>query len=550
MGEVLNLNIFLVACQKIAVQAGIKWRHSFLNWDLPSNIKADFQLSLALPLAHKNKKSPLAVAQELINLTGCSEWQPTITPAGYINFRLPLTYYQQFLTQTYQTDGDNLRGKPKNIRVNLEYVSTNPTGYLHLAHFRVAIIGNTLANVYQFLGYKITREYYINDRGGQINALINSIYYFYHQQQGVSLPEPTKIEYSGSASQAVAQQLIKKWGTNYLNKALNKAEIEIWRKEILDLILTKIKQDLAYCGIHFEVWFSETSLYQKNQHLQLLDHLRAKNLTYQKEGATFFRSSLAGDDKDRAIIKGDGDYTYFFSDLLYYQDKLKRSDQMIYLWGADHLSAAGRLKGACQLLGYPVEKLQIILVQMVSLLAPTGQLEKFSKRAGNTIELTEAFQYLGLDQLKFFLGEKEVNQPLLINPQLLKEKQEKTRLYYIQYAHARCHQIFQKAELMNLSHISNQINLLDETERKIFNLLIRFSFMLEKIVEENKPHHLVYYLYELAQVWQSYYQKKTVPILDPHKPELTSQKLLLVKNIQIILQLGLNLMGIKAPSAM
>jgi arginyl-tRNA synthetase len=208
------------------------------------------------------------------------------------------------------------------------------------------------------------------------------------------------------------------------------------------------------------------------------------------------------------------------------------------------------LKGACQLLGYPVEKLQIVLVQMVNLLAPTGQLEKFSKRAGNTIELTEALQYLGMDQLKFFLGEKEVNQLLLINLQLLKESQEKSRLYYIQYAHARCHQIFQKAEAMNLNYISNQIDLLGEVERKIFNLLIRFSFVLEKIVEENRPHHLVHYLYELAQKWQSYYQKKTVPILDSGKPNLTSQKLLLVKNIQIILQLGLDLMGIKAPNVM
>ncbi|KLL02071.1 MAG: arginyl-tRNA synthetase [Mycoplasmataceae bacterium RC_NB112A] len=545
-----SLSSFLLVCQKLAEQNDIKWRNSFLNWNLPHNKGVDFILTLTLPLAHKSKKEPSLVAQELINLLGCSEWNPIINPAGYINFRLPLTYYQQFLTKTYQTDGDNLRGKPKKIRVNLEYVSANPTGYLHLAHFRGAIIGNVLANIYQFLGYKVTREYYINDRGGQITSLINSIYYFYHQRQGTFSSEATKIEYGGPASQAVAHQLIKKWGSKYLNKTLTKEEIEIWKKEILVSILTKIKQDLAHCGIHFDVWFSETSLYQKNQHLQLLEHLRAKKLIYQKEGATFFRSSLAGDDKDRVIIKGDGDYTYFFSDLLYYQDKLKRSDQMIYLWGADHLSAAVRLKGACQLLGYPVEKMQIILIQMVSLITPTGQLEKFSKRAGNTIELTEALQYLGLDQLKFFLGEKEFNQTLLINPQLLKKNQEKTHLYYIQYAHARCHQIFQKAESIKLNQISDQIDLLGEAERKIFNLLIRFSLILEKITEENKPHHLVHYLYELAKVWQGYYQKKNAPILDPTNPKLASQKLLLVKNIQIVLKLGLNLMGIEAPKKM
>jgi arginyl-tRNA synthetase len=236
--------------------------------------------------------------------------------------------------------------------------------------------------------------------------------------------------------------------------------------------------------------------------------------------------------------------------LLYLQNKLSRTNKAIYVLGADHSGFVARLKSANELLGYSSARLQIILVQMVDLLTSTGQAQKFSKRAGNTIELNEALQHLGLNQLKFFLGEKEVNQPLSINPQLLKENQEKTRLYYIQYAHARCHQIFQKAEVLGLNQISNQINLLDQNERKIFNCLIRFSFVLEKIIEENKPHHLVHYLYELAQIWQSYYQKKTVPILDPHETQLTYQKLLLVKNIQIILQTGLNLMGIEAPKRM
>lgn len=550
MGEHLNFDDFLVICQKIAKQNGIEWRSSFLRWDLPPEAVADFTLTLPLPLAYKTKKKPLQTAQELINSIGYSDWQPTITPQGYLNFRLPLAYYQQFLIEVYQQAGQNLQGEKKNLRVNIEYVSSNPTGYLHLAHFRHAIVGNTLANIYQFRGYSVIREFYLNDRGGQITSLINSIYYFYHQLQGVSLPELTQVEYKGPASQAVAQKLIEKWGTQYINKKLEREDFKIWKKEILDLILTKIKQDLAHCGIHFDIWFSETSLYEKNKHLELLKNLEEKKLIYQKEGAVFFRSSLAGNDKDWVIIKQNGDYTYFFSDILYHQDKLNRSEQVINIWGADHHSSVARLKAACQLLGYPVEKLQIILVQMVNLLAPSGELEKFSKRTGNTIELTEASQYLGLDQLKFFLGEKEVNQPLSINPQLLKENQKKTRLYYIQYAHARCHQIFQKAGQMSLNQVSNQIDLLGENERKIFNWLIRFPLVLEKIIEENKPHHLVHYLHDLAQSWQSYYQKKTTPILDQSKPELTSQKLLLVKSIQIILQLGLNLMGIEAPKKM
>nr|CAG8484620.1 10667_t:CDS:2 [Entrophospora candida] len=312
---------------------------------------------------------------------------------------------------------------------------------LVITHFRHAFVGNTLANVYQFCGYKVVREYYINDRGGQITAL----------------------------------------------------------------------RDLEKCGVKFDIWFSESSLYEKNKHQKILTELGEKELIYspKEEKAIFFRSSLAGDDKDRVIIKQDGDYTYFFSDILYLLDKLQRADKLIY----------------------------------------EGQMERFSKRTGNTIELAEALEYMDMDQLKFFLLEKEPNQPLAINVELLKKDKEKTQLYYIQYAHARCHQIFKKAQERGIKKIGSSIDLLKQKkEREIFKLLVRFSFVLEKVIEENKPHHLIHYLYELAQLWQIYYQNST--ILEQENKELTSQKLLLVKNIQIILKLGLKLMGIEAPERM
>ncbi|CAJ0918277.1 21723_t:CDS:10 [Entrophospora sp. SA101] len=361
--------------------------------DLPNDIAADLALNLALPISHQTKR--------------------------YINIRLPNTYYQGFCQNTYQSQGNNLRPEKKNIHINLEYVSANPTGYLHLAHFRHGFTGNALANVYQFLGYQVTREYYINDRGGQITSLINSIYHFYHHLQGVPLSEIVKVEYAGKSSQEIAQKLVE-------------------------------------------------NLYEKNKHRELLKELKEKDLIYTQEKAIFFRSSL----------------------------------------GADHHGSIARLKSAWQLLGYKTENLQIILVQIVNLLTKEGEKERFSKRAGNTIELAEALEYMDMNQLKFFLLEKEPNQPLTINTEILKEKQEKTGLYYIQYAHARCQQLGKKSQVKGLDKISLQINLLGEKERKIFNLLIQED-----------------------------------------KPELTSQKLLLVKNIQIILRLGLNLLGIEAPES-
>ncbi|CAG8507114.1 7576_t:CDS:2 [Ambispora gerdemannii] len=473
----------------------------------------------------QTKKKPPEVAQEIIKITNCSNLDYNITEQGYINFRFPATYYQQFLTKTLAKEGQNLRSKRKSIRINIEYVSANPTGYLHLAHFRHAVIGNALANVYQFCGYKITREYYINDRGGQITSLINSVYFYYHQLQNISLANSAKIEYAGQASQEVAQKLIEKWGNKYICQELNEEEI------------------------NFDIWFSETSLYEKGKHEKLLTELKAKNLIYSQAGATFFRTSLGGDDKDRVIIKQDSDYTYFFSDILYHLDKLKRADKLINIWGADHHGFIARLKSACQLLSYKPEDIQIILVQIVNLLTKEGRTARFSKRAGNTIELAAALKYVDMDQLKFFLCEKEPSQPISINIKVLKENQEKTCLYYIQYAHARCHQIFHKAQEKNTAHISSNINLLSGAKgRKILNLLIRFSLVLENIIEENKPHPLIHYLYDLAHAWQVYYQNNT--ILEPANPELTAQKLLLVKNIQIILKLGLGLMGIAAPNRM
>ncbi|WNE40175.1 MAG: Arginine--tRNA ligase [Mycoplasmataceae bacterium] len=550
MNGELNLVNLLSVWKKIANQHGFSWKNSFLKWDLPTDVWADFALTLALPISHKIKKNPNEIVQRILEETNCSELEYSITKQGYINFQLPNSYYQKIFNETLLKNGQNLRGEKKNLHLNLEYVSANPTGYLHLAHFRHAVIGNTLANVYQFCGYPLTREYYVNDRGVQVISLIKSVYHFYHKLQNKPLLNSEKIEYSGQATQKIAQELIKKWGDNYVNKELNEEELKLWRKEILELILAKIQQDLAKCGIEYDVWFSETSLHENEKDEEILNFLEEKNLTYFEEEAKLFKSSLVGDEKDRAIIKKDGEYTYFFSDIIYHQNKLKRANKIINIWGADHHGYVNRIKAACQLLSDKKEEdVQIILVQVVNLLTEEGKTAKFSKRAGNTIELEEALTHVDIDQLKFFLLEKEPNQPLSINTKSLKENKEKTQLYYIQYAHARCHQIFQKAQEKGMNKIDSNIDLLEKNnERKIFKLLIRFPFVLENIIEENKPHHLVHYLHDLAQAWQAYYQNEI--ILEEKNPKLTAQKLLLVKNIQIILKLGLDLMGISAPNIM
>jgi arginyl-tRNA synthetase len=206
----LDLNSLLSAWKKLAKHYNIAWKDSFLQWELPSNIPADFALTLALPISHKTKINPQEVAQEIIKITACSVLEYTITAQGYVNFRFPTSYYQNFFTETLAQEGQNLQGKKKIFRLNIEYLSTNPTGYLHLAHFRHAFFGNTLANVYRFCGYEVSKEYYINDRGGQIASLTNSVYHFYHRLQNIDLPNAGKIEYAGKSSQETAQDLITK----------------------------------------------------------------------------------------------------------------------------------------------------------------------------------------------------------------------------------------------------------------------------------------------------------------------------------------------------
>jgi len=533
---------FLVPCQ-------IKWNDSFLQWDVPANISADFAFSLALPIAHKTKRSAKEIAQEFIKLIDQKYqliWE--ITEQGYINFRLTNEHYRNFLFHLVLSQGKNLQPTTKNIWINFEYISANPTGYLHLGNLRTGIIADVLANIYDFAGYQTVREYYINDRGKQIVDLVDSVYYYYQSLQGATDDNLEKIiAYPGIASQETAQKLIAKWKVKYLNKKLTENDFFLWKETILKIIITRIKQDLEKCGIFFANWFSEVSLYQNNKHLQLIDKLKNKDLVYEKEGAFFFRTTLTGDEKDRVIIKQDGNYTYFFSDILYHLNKLGRADYLLEFWGADHHGYVERVKGACQLLGYNREKIQVILTQMVSLLAKDGSTQKFSKRAGNAISINEALEWLKKDQLRFCLLEKEPNIHLTISKENLLQK-ENTRLYYLQYAHARCHQIFKKAKEKGIK-ISYQIDLLEsESERKIYIFLVRFSHVLEKIIEENKPHYLIHYLDELAQLWQKYYQNNI--ILNEENKELSQQRLFLTKNVQIILKLGLNLMGIEAPKIM
>jgi len=539
----MNIEL-LEKCQQIIKKYNIDWEDSFLQWNLPSHIKSDLALNFSLAISYKTKCNVQEISKEIIEYINEPNWIFEITKLGHINIILPNDYYKEFLINNYLNEGNNLKAPKKNKLINIEFVSANPTGYLHLAHFRQAFFGAALANILEFQGYNIIREYYINDNGQQINSLINSVFYFYQKEQG-RIKEEILIEYPGRASQEVAKFLLKKWNNKNFEQ-LSNTDLEIWKKEILNFILDKIKIELKSCKVEFDIWSKESD-YIKNEPLkELLLELQNKNLIYKEENSTFFKSSLLGDDKDRVIIKQNGEYTYFLPDIVYHKNKFQRSDRLINIWGADHHGYIKRLSLACKTLGY--SDLQIILIQTLKLLISEGKKSKFSKRLGNVIELQDALKYIDQEQLKFFCLEKDANQPIDINVKLLKTHQEKTSLYYLQYAHARCWQILIKAKEKKIDNISLEINLLNQQEKPILNLLIRFPSILKIIEKNNKPHILLHYLLDLSKKWQSYYQNNI--ILNLNNLKLTSQKLLIVKNIQIILNLGFKLLGLNAPKNM
>lgn len=541
--------------KKILEEEGVEWKPSLVKWDIPFSVEGDLSLNIS-PLINKKSDqgttAPEVAKGVMEKLLKKFPDHSFFEQKGYINVVFPFSYYHRFLDETFRSSGKNLEGKAKRESVIIEHTSANPTGPLHWAHFRLGVFGDVLANLYQFQGYQTIREYFINDKGNQITELAESLNYYYNQLFGVSLKEETEIKYPGLNTQLGAKFLKKKWGDKYVGKTLQdleKEEVELWKREGKDFFLRWIKRDLKFCGIEINSWASEKKLYDNPEKLSnFLNFLAKKGLTYEGDGgALFFKSTLEGDDKDRVLIKGNGEHTYFLGDLLYHDDKFSRSRRLINFWGPEHQGYSRRVLAAFQSIGWK-GILEIVIVQISNLLLPDKTKAKFSKRKGNVIGISD-LKGVDQDQLRFFCLEKSPNQQLDINIQVLEESQEKTKLYYIKYAHARCHQLWEKAREKKIdTPVVVKTDLLGRKEKGVLNNLVRFSSVVEESVNSNQCHPLVYYLWDLAKSWQTYYQKNR--IVDSTNVPLTEQRLLLTKVVQIIFGKGLGLLGIKAPLKM
>ncbi|WP_338980003.1 arginine--tRNA ligase [Spiroplasma endosymbiont of Lasioglossum malachurum] len=511
-----------------------------------NNDLGDYSTSIAMILAKKYKQKPLDITEIIVK--NIHQKHPLIkkidyiTP-GFINININVEVFSLLLMKIINEKSLYGQSNKKNITYNIEFISANPTGLLHLGHARNAAIGASLANILEHRGYNIVREYYINDAGNQINVLANSIFINYQNLCGNAVELP-KESYRGSEILAAAQSFLKLNGNKFANKPFDETSSLIFKEFGINYILSEIKKDLKKFKVKINIWFSESFLYKENIISNLIKQFEMQGNTYQLDGAIFLKTTLFEDDKDRVIVKKDKTYTYMLPDLAYHHIKFQRSDMLINIWGADHYGYIPRIKAGLYMLNNDATKLDILCMQMVKVI-DNGKEQKMSKRAGTSITLRHMIDLIGKDALRYFLVSRSVESHLDIDLALAKQQSNENPVYYAQYVHARINQIIENYPKFE---IANSINLLTEQkEKELLITLDEYIIILQKIEKQHQPHLLTNYIQKLAKLFHSYYNKYKVISEDQ---QLTIQRLTLVLAIKQIMANALNLIGVDAPKKM
>lgn len=514
----------------------------------PAN--GDYSSNIAMVLTKLARKNPREIANQIVgnlDTTKANVKKVDIAGPGFINFYLD----QQYLTDIIKsalTKGEAF-GKSeerKNESIIVEYVSANPTGDLHIGHARNAAVGDTLSNVLNAAGYDVTREYYINDAGKQIENLAHSIEARYNQALGqdTELPEDG---YYGKDIIAIGKDLAEKQPE--IKDQPEDVRIKTFRQLGLDYEMVKLKQDLADFNIHFDNWFSETSLYETNKITAVLNKMTELGFTYEQDGATWLKTTEFVDDKDRVLIKQDGTYTYFLPDIAYHYDKVERGyDKLINLFGADHHGYINRLKASLETFGVDSKRLEIQIMQMVRLLQD-GVEVKMSKRTGNAITLRDIMDEVGIDAARYFLTMRSPDTHFDFDMELAKKESQDNPVYYAQYAHARISSIIRQANEKGIT-IDQNVDLSSITHEKAYDLLKKIAEFEPTIVsaaESRSPHRITNYIQDLAAQFHKFYNAEKVLTDDLDK---TKAHLALIEAARITLRNALALIGVSAPESM
>ena len=510
----------------------------------------DYASSLPLKLARAARQSPMALAETIAKHMPPHHavGEVTTAPPGFVNIRLSDAWLaEQVNTVLSAGEAFGRSDVGKGRKVQIEFVSANPTGPLHVGNGRWASIGDSLARVLAAAGYSVEKEYLVNDAGTQSAVFGDTVFARYLQAFGKDVELPAGA-YPGEYVLEVAEQIKNEVGDRYVDAASTPEELK-WRA--IDIMIAQIRDDLLALGIEYDVWFSERTLYEgNNTHEVSMNLLRKQNAVVNKEGAVWFASASLGANKDNVLIRSDGRPTYFASDIAYHYDKFinRKFDEVIDIWGADHQGHVSRVKTAVAALGVEEERLEIIIGQLVAL-KRGGETVRFSKRAGEIIRLREVVDEVGADACRYFFLQRSADSQMDFDLDLAKRQSSENPVYYVQYAHARSAGVLAQAKERGLDYTQGDVALLtDPAELTLIRKMLVLPELVESIAENHEPHHLPHYALELATAFHDFYEKCRV--IDDANPALSSARLRLVASAKQAVASALSLMGMTAPEKM
>ena len=512
----------------------------------------DLATTVAMSLTKSLKKPPRKIAEDMVNAIEDKAFFEKIEIAGpgFVNFTFSKEYLYSGLKDLLKLQGDFLRcniGQGK--RIQIEFVSANPTGPLHLGHGKGAATGAALSNLLHAAGYEVVREYYINDAGKQVKLLGLSVFARYQQLHDVEYPFP-EDGYKGAYIEDIAREIMKEKRKKYIQAGFEDVS-DFFIDYSYKKILSGIKDDLKSFGVDFDIWQSERELFDSGEVEKAIDDLKGKGHIYEKDGAVWFRATAFGDEKDRVIIKQDGEYTYFTSDIAYHKKKIDQEyDEIIDIWGADHHGYIPRVQAVIEALGYPKEKLKVILVQMVNLLRG-GKPVQMSKRAGEFITLKDVIDEVGADTTKFIFLTRRPDSHLDFDLEVAKTQSSENPVFYVQYANARINSIYKHAREKGIDtgmFSDADLSLLTAPEElRVVKKLLLYPMIFEGAAKAHEPHRITFYLQELSGMFHPYYNKCRIVVEDD---SLTRARLALCEAVRIVLKEGLQVLGISAPEKM
>ena len=513
----------------------------------------DFATSLPLRLARATRINPLKLAETLIEFIPAAEEVDRVEAAhpGFINFHLNDKWIQaqvEVVREAGSEYGNVPAGQGRPVMV--EFVSVNPTGPVHVGHTRGAVLGSTLANTLDAAGYAVTREYYVNDGGTQMEAFYRSVYARYREALGQEADFPAN-GYAGEYINDLGREIADSEGSRFLEMEEAQAirEIgDIGREKMVSLI----RGDLEEIGVTFDNWFSERSLYGNQEYEQAMGLLRDKNYLSERDNALWFNSTMLGDDKDNVVVRSSGEPTYFASDIAYHYNKFVKREfhHVIDIWGADHQGHVPRMKAAVEALGIEPDGLTVLISQMVTLKRGT-EVVRASKRTGDFVTLRELAEEVGADACRFFFLARSPSTQMEFDLELAKKESSENPVYYIQYAHARNFSILNLARSRNIDWSRGDVSLLaDPNELTLIRTMIRLPELVEQMARSLEPHHLPHYAMELATAFHWFYENCRVISANAEDNDITLARLKLVESAQIVFRRTLELMGMNAPERM